>query len=273
MNLTAYLQHIGFSGTARADLPTLSALLKAHVCTVPFENLDVQLGRALTTAPQDAYEKIVGRGRGGWCYEQNGLFGWALSEIGFGVTRLAAAVMRQERGEVSTANHLCLRVNAPGDSADYLADVGFGGSLIEPIRLQEAEYMQPPYRLGLKKLDDRCWRFWEDNGSGVFCFDFLPEAGDESTLSKKSEFLQTDSSSGFVQNLVTQLRMPYQHRSLRGRVLTTIASNRKESKTLNSVEELVSVLADDFGLHVPEAADLWPRIQARHEELFGSEQT
>ena len=53
---------------------------------VPFENIDIQLGRSLTISVEDAFEKIVERGRGGWCYEQNGLFGWALSEIGFDVT-------------------------------------------------------------------------------------------------------------------------------------------------------------------------------------------
>lgn len=269
MNLDNYLQRIAFTGAVRADLSTLSALLRAHVCAVPFENLDVQLGRPLTTAAEDAYEKIVGNGRGGWCYEQNGLFCWALSEIGFDVTRLAAAVMRHERGDASTGNHLCIQVNVPGDSTGYLVDVGFGGSLFDPIKLKEAEYMQPPYRLGLKKLDDGFWRFWEDNGSGAFSFDFLAEAGDESALSKKSEFLQTDPSSGFVQNLVAQLRTPSQHMSLRGRVLTTVASDRNESRTLNSADELVSVLGDEFNLHVPEIVDVWPRILSRHEQLFG----
>lgn len=252
------------------DLPTLSALLKSHVCSVPFENLDVQLGRSLTIAPEDAYDKIVGNQRGGWCFEQNGLFGWALSEIGFDVMRLAAAVMRHERGAISTSNHLCLLVNIPGDSNDYLVDVGFGGSLFDPIKLEEAEYSHSPYSLGLRKLDDGFWRFWEDNGSGPFSFDFLAEAGDESMLSRRNEFLQTNDASSFVQNLVAQLRTPNQHKSLRGRVLTIVASDRTESRTLNSAQELVSTLADEFDLRVPEAIDLWPRILSRHEELFGS---
>ena len=271
MHLADYLNRIGFDGIPKADLPTLTGLLRAHVCSVPFENIDVQLGRPVTTASEDAYTKIVDERRGGWCYEQNGLLGWALSEIGFGVTRLAAAVMRHERGEESAANHLCLRVTVPGRSGDYLADVGFGGSLIEPIRLKEAEHLQPPYRLGLQKLDDGFWRFWEDSGKGPFSFDFLPEPGNEDALVSKCEFLQKDPSSGFVLNLIAQLRMPDRHKSLRGRVLTTVASDRNESRILNSAEELVDVLANSFGLHVPEAANLWPRIVARHQELFSSE--
>lgn len=271
MKLGDYLRRVAYSGPVNADLQTLTALLRAHVCSVPFENLDVQLGRVLNIALEAAYDKIVRRGRGGWCYEQNGLFCWALSEIGFDVTRVAAAVMRQERGEIATANHLCLLVKVPGDAADYLVDVGFGGSLFHPINLQEKEYTHRPYRLGLRRLDDGFWRFWQDSGSGEFTFDFQARAGDEGALAKRCAFLQTDASSPFVQNLVAQLRTADSHRILRGRILTTIDSQRTETRSLNSAEELVAVLAGEFGLNVPEAASLWPRILARHAELLAAE--
>jgi N-hydroxyarylamine O-acetyltransferase len=91
MHLLSYLERVGFRHTPRVDITTLQDLLRAHVCSVPFENLDVQLGRPLTTDVDDAYRKIVIDRRGGWCYEQNGLFGWALQQIGFEVTRVAAA--------------------------------------------------------------------------------------------------------------------------------------------------------------------------------------
>ena len=73
------------------DLATLKALHRAHLLAIPYENLDVQMGRRRTTSPAEAYEKIVGEKRGGWCYEMNGTFGWALKEAGFKVTRLAGA--------------------------------------------------------------------------------------------------------------------------------------------------------------------------------------
>ncbi len=271
MRLDDYLLRIGFDGDPAADLPTLQGVLRSHALSVPFENLDVQWGRPVTTSIEDAFVKIVGDRRGGWCYEQNGLFGWALSEMGFEVTRLAAAVMRQERGEVATANHLCLSVRIPGSPTAYLADVGFGGSLVEPIELEEGDHAQPPYRLGLQQLEGGFWRFWEDHGEGPFSFDFQAEAGDERALQGKCELLQTDPSSQFVQNCVVQRRLPDRHRSLRGRVLTTLAAGGEESRVLDSAEEFVTVLATEFGLDLPEAADLWPRILARHEQLFGSE--
>jgi len=113
MRLDRYLARIGFDGNPAPTRDTLNRLLRAHALSVPFENLDVQLGQPTTTDVGAAYRKIVERGRGGWCYEQNGLFGWALSEIGFDATRVAAAVMRHERGTSADASHLCLLVRMP----------------------------------------------------------------------------------------------------------------------------------------------------------------
>ena len=269
MRLEAYLDRVAYQGDTRPTLETLSALLRAHVSTIPFENLDVQLGRPLTTAPSEAYAKIVENRRGGWCYEQNGLFGWALGQLGFEVMRVAAAVMRQERGDVSTANHLCLLAGIPGLATRYLVDVGFGGSLWQPIEFAEREYRQTPYRLGLRRLGDEKWRFFEDPGNGEFSYDFEPVAADEAALSAKCEFLQTNPESSFVLNLVAQVRRPDSHIALRGRVLSTTTQDGTATRTLSSADELTETLDSVFGLNVPGIASVWPRILERHEALFG----
>lgn len=268
MDLRHYFDRIGYNGERRPSIASLRALQAAHICAVPFENLDVQLGRTLTTTVEPAYEKIVINGRGGWCYEQNGLFGWALSEVGFDVTRLAAGVMRHERGDSATANHLCLLVRVPGTTATYLVDVGFGGSMLEPITFDERDYAQAPFRLGLKKLADEYWRFWEDAGDGEFSFDFLPQPADEAALSMKCDELQTDPKSGFVLNLVAQLRSEKLHKTLRGRIFSVATTHGISRRTIDSVDELLTTLADQFRLDVPGIADLWPRINARHEHYL-----
>ena len=267
--LSPYFDHIGYRGDARADFATLRSLLQAHVTSVPFENLNVQLGRRLTTSPEDAFEKIVNGGRGGWCYEQNGLFGWILERIGYDVTRVAAAVMRHERGDVALANHLCLLVRCEDSPETYLVDVGFGGSLWEPILLAAAEHEQQPYRLGLRELPAGEWRFFEDHGGGEFCYDFAPVAAGEPELAAKCDELQTDPDSSFVLNLVAQIRKPDRHVALRGRVLSNTTAAGVSSRNLESPRELLQVLEREFGLDVPEIADLWPRIIARHREVFG----
>ena len=267
MNLQHYLQRIGFHGSVKPDLATLCQLQQAHVCTVPFENIDVQFGRPLTTGIEDAYKKIVTNRRGGWCYEQNGLFGWALSEIGYQVTRLSGSVMRQQYGDASDGKHLCLLEKPALSDKEFLVDVGFGGSMIRPMALEDSEERQTPFGLGLRRLDDHYWRFWENSGNGEFGFDFTTEAASEQSLSNKCRFLQSDPSSSFVVNLVAQLRCPDQHRILRGRVFTVVTANDTCVQTIDSADALVTTLADKFGLSVPEVADLWPKITRRHREI------
>ena len=270
MKLPLYLERIDYGGAIEPNFATLVALQEAHVCSVPFENLDVQLGRPLSIRIEDAFEKIVLNGRGGWCYEQNGLFGWALTQIGFGVTRIAASVMREKTGDASEASHLCLLVTTSESATKYLVDVGFGGSMIRPIPLLEAQYDQPPFSLGLDRLDDQYWQYWEDLGDGKFSFDFTEDPACELALAKKCEYLQSDPASPFVLNVVAQRRTRQQHFTLRGRVFSVSGPGGKESKTLDSPEALVSILANEFRLDVAGIADLWPKIVARHEQFFGT---
>ena len=268
MRLSRYLARVGIAEVLEPTRESLARLLRAHVLSVPFENLDVQLGVPTNTDVRSAYDKIVERGRGGWCYEQNGLFGWALETLGFDVTRIAAAVMRHERGSAADANHLCLLVRVPesGERA-LLSDVGFGGSLVAPLELAETTQNHAPYRVGLRRVDGR-WRFFEDSGDGELSFDFEASPGNEDRLAAKCQDLQTDPDSSFVQSLVAQQRHQYAHVVLRGRVLKRIDRDGRESRTLGSADELVATLADEFALDVPEAAGLWPRIVARHDALF-----
>jgi len=267
MRLRDYFQRIGWSDATAPTLDTLGALLRAHNHTVPFENLDVQLGNTLTTRVEEAYDKIVNAGRGGWCYEQNGLFGWALSEIGFDVQRVAASVMRAHRGPTSHANHLTLLVSLPHDDTRWLIDAGFGGSLLQPIRLEEGAHHHPPFTVGLRQLDDNSWQFWESIGGDEFSFDFEDVPADERAMSERCHYLQTSPESGFVQNFVCQLRRPNSHIVLRGRVFSIVTSEGKNKRVLESPDELVATLSDEFKLIAPEAANLWVQICERHKEL------
>ena len=151
MDLSAYLQRIRFDGSVRPDLATLKAIHRAHQYAIPFENLDVLLRRPVVLDPEASYDKIVRRRHGGWCYELTGLIGWALKEIGFELMRVSAGVMRVQAGDAQLGNHLCLLVRL---DQPYLVDVGFGGSLAEPLALAASEREDRPYRSG--------WANWAD---------------------------------------------------------------------------------------------------------------
>lgn len=267
MQLSDYFARIGWSGVTLPTLDTLGALLRSHNHNVPFENLDVQLGKTLTTSVEDAYDKIVNGGRGGWCYEQNGLFGWALSQIGFDVRRVAASVMRTQYGPVSAANHLALLVSLPHDDAPWLIDAGFGGSLLQPIRLRDGTHHHAPFTVGLRQLNHNWWQFWESFGESEFSFDFEDAPADERAMSDRCRYLQTSPDSSFVQNFVCQLRRNDAHIVLRGRVFSIVTTAGKCQRVLNSADELVATLRDEFKLVAPEAASIWERICERHEQL------
>jgi N-hydroxyarylamine O-acetyltransferase len=265
--LSAYLHRIRFEGSLRPDLATLTAIHRAHQHAIPFENLDVLLRRPVVIDPESNFDKIVCRRRGGWCYEMNGVMEWALKEIGFGVMRIGAGVMRVQAGDAQLGNHLCLLVRL---DQPYLVDVGFGGSLAEPLPLRASEREDRPYRLWLSEPGESYWRFSEiAHGDGdAFSFDFRVAPADEALLARKCRYLQTDPASPFVQNLVVQRRTADTHFSLRGRVLATIHTTHVDKTMLNSADELVATLRDRFDLDTPEAATLWPSICARHKALF-----
>jgi N-hydroxyarylamine O-acetyltransferase len=269
MDLQAYFDRIGFSGPARADLATLRGLHRAHLQAVPYENFDVQLGRPLTPDPTAAFEKIVGRRRGGWCYEMNGVFGLVLAELGFKVTRMAGAAMREMMGDVAVGNHLVLLVEIGGQP--WIADVGFGDGTLEPFRLEPAAMAVGGYAFRVEAMDEGWWRFHNHEQGGARSFDFRVAPADPALLAAKCQALQTASDSTFVLNAIAQRYRGETILQLRGRTLRRVTPpGAVETRLLASADELVAVLAGEFDLDLPEAATLWPRICARHEEVMAA---
>jgi N-hydroxyarylamine O-acetyltransferase len=133
VDIDAYLARIG---AARPPGPTADALRElqlAHLLSVPFENLDIVLGRPISLELESIYAKVVMRRRGGYCYELNGLFAWLLEALGFTVTRLSAQTVDGFEGEVGPEfDHLVLRVDL---EVPWLVDVGFGDTFRTPMRL------------------------------------------------------------------------------------------------------------------------------------------
>ena len=266
MDLAAYLDRVGFEGPARPDAATLIALHRAHLYAIPYENFDVQFGRPLTIDPEAAFEKIVGRRRGGWCYEMNGLFASALEAIGFTVTRLAGGVRRDLMGEVMVGNHLVLKVDLEG--GPWIADVGFGDGVLEPFPLSEGPIEAGGFSYRMERLDAAWWRFHNFPFGGAPNFDITLEAADPALLAEKCLWLQTWPESPFVLNATAQRHTPGEILVLRGRTLRRARPDGFSETLVGSADEFVDILARDFDLDLPDAAGLWPRICVRHEALF-----
>lgn len=266
MHLTDYFARIGYDGSPAADLETLQALSRLHPRAIPFENLDVQLKRPVSMAPEAVFDKLVTRRRGGWCYEMNGLLGWALGEIGFDVRRVEGGVMRMATGDDALGNHLCLVVRLDGQ--DYLVDVGFAGCQTAPMTIAAGTETHAPFELELVPLEEGYWRLVQYTLGKPFSFDFHPDRCDEALLADKCIWQQSDPASVFVQNLVAQKRTGDAHVTLRGRVFTRLEAGREDKRLLQTGGELVEVLREEFDLDVPEAEARWPVICERHAELF-----
>jgi N-hydroxyarylamine O-acetyltransferase len=269
MDLDAYFRRIDYSGARELTVAVLDAVMRAHLAAIPFENLDQQLGRRVTRDLSSVFEKVVGRRRGGWCFEQNGLLGSALQTIGFDVTPVAGGVRRNLAGDGALGNHLALVVRL--DGRPWLVDVGFGNSLARPIPLETGEHHHPPYRLRVYRTDDGYWRFEETAEGDPFSFDFRDEPADPAKLDWHQANFQDDPQSNFLLNLIAMRRAGATHRTLRGRLLTVRGEGEPRKRVLASADELVAVLRDDFGLDVPEIATRWPVIVERHGALFGED--
>jgi N-hydroxyarylamine O-acetyltransferase len=152
MNAAAYLDRIGYRGPVTPTAETLARIHRAHLETVPFENLDISRGHKIAIDEGAFVRKIVEERRGGFCYELNGAFAALLSALGYRVTLLSARVPNSDGSDGPEFDHLSLRVDL--DEA-RLADVGFGDSFLEPLRLQTGVE---------QKQGDRTYRIMEAAG-------------------------------------------------------------------------------------------------------------
>ena len=142
-NLPAYLDRIGYHGSVKADLVTLTALHAAHVDKIPFEGMDPFLRRPVDIGLGSIQQKLVNSRRGGYCFEQNTLFKAALEAIGFSVTGLGGRVrwMSQPGSPLGPREHMILSIDLPEGA--FIADVGFGACLLDrPLPLHgDSEHM------------------------------------------------------------------------------------------------------------------------------------
>jgi N-hydroxyarylamine O-acetyltransferase len=260
MDLNAYLQRIGHHGTREPTADTLVQLHRAHMYSVPFENLDIPLGRPIVLSLPALFEKIVRRRRGGFCYELNALFGWCLRELGFEVEMLSARVF--DRGAPGPEfDHMLLLVSG---SQPWIADVGFGDSFVEPIPLGRAEQAQRgrSYRL-VEQGED--WVLqqqapgsdWEPQ----YAFSLLPRTLED--FHSMCHYQQTSPASHFTRKSVCSLATPGGRVTLSsGRLIVTREGHREE-RTVAGAAEYLALLREHFGIDLGHEPDPERLMQGR----------
>ncbi|KUL68577.1 arylamine N-acetyltransferase family protein [Streptomyces sp. NRRL WC-3605] len=143
VEIDAYLSRLGAERPVRPTAEALRELHLRHLRTVPFENLSIHLGEEIVLEEKRLLDKVVGAGRGGFCYELNGVFGALLGALGFEVTLLAARVHGKERKLGIPYDHMALKVGT-ADGGSWLADVGFGAHSHHPLALDVRDEQADP---------------------------------------------------------------------------------------------------------------------------------
>jgi len=273
LNLDAYLQRIGWRGPApRADLASLRQLAALHAAAVPFENLSPWLGLPVVLTPQALQHKLVEQRRGGYCFEQNGLFRGVLERLGFPVVGLAARVLWGLPEPVPTPRtHRLLQVNVAGDP--WLVDVGFGGlTLTGALRLQaNVEQDTAHERFRLLHLPEDWLGEWHQqawlNGAWrtTYRFSLQPQHAWDDELA--NHYTATHPTSRFVNHLTVARALPDRRLTLLDRDLRIHRlSGATEHRVIADASTLVKVLSDDFGLPLP----AHPALERRIATLFAA---
>jgi N-hydroxyarylamine O-acetyltransferase len=143
LSLTAYLKRLGLAQAPAADAAGLAAVQRAHRLAIPFENLDIPLGRGIRIDGASVFDKLVMRRRGGYCFEQNRLFADMLAALGIANRPLLARVRLGADGDAHPPRtHVLLLAEVSG--APWIADGGFGGSYVPPLPLHDGAEAATP---------------------------------------------------------------------------------------------------------------------------------
>jgi N-hydroxyarylamine O-acetyltransferase len=267
-----YLDRIGYTGNLEPNLETLIGLHRAHLQTIPYENLEIHFGRTLELDLERIFERLVLERRGGWCYEMNGLFAWVLREIGFDVRLVSTQVTRSDGSLMAPGDHVALIVKfdsglKTGLEQNWLVDVGWGNGFLDPLPLEVGTYTQGFLEYRLESHADAWTFFNQQYGADGFSFRLEPDHFKQPDLGEFQErctWLQSSPESGFVRVTVCQRFTPEGINTLRGAVLTTIRSSGKLERTISSFEEYEQVLREDFKLEVPNLHELWEKVWESH---------
>jgi arylamine N-acetyltransferase len=284
VDVAGYLARLGVDHDDPPSVDGLARLHRAHAERVPYTSLDIHLGRRASVDPLESADRVVRTGRAGYCFLSNGAFAALLAALGYDVRWHVGAVQNRRLAEPPgrVVNHLALTVHRlPAPAAPdgrWLADVGLGDALHEPLPLAAGRTVQPPFGLSLSPsvVAPGGWRLEHDELGSFAGMDFWPEAAEPQDFAGAHHELSTSPTSGFVQVLVVARRTPTTSEVLRGCVLQMVGPDRVVTeRELTGRSEWFDTVVDGFGLSLEDVtADerdrLWDRVRSGHETWVGA---
>ena len=243
-DLDAYLERIRLKAVPKADADGMIAVQRAHRLAIPFENLDIRLGRGIDLAPDAIFAKLVAARRGGYCFEQNGLFLQALTDLGFTARPLLARVWL---GAIDTPprTHMLLLIRL--DSGWWIADAGFGGGYCPPMPLADA--VVGDHRLS---HDDRHGWLLERRGADGWApqYSFTLDEVWPADIAQANHFTATVPGGRFVDNVIASIVLPHGFASLFNRAYNRTSGSGEEHSEISSAKMLRMRLSLLFGIEL-----------------------
>jgi N-hydroxyarylamine O-acetyltransferase len=255
VDLAPYLARVGYHGPLDASVDTLRALHLAHVSHIPFENVDVLLGRGVDLDPAALERKLVAESRGGYCFEHNLLFSGVLETLGFELTRLSARVRFGAAGGVRPRTHMLLLVTVAG--SQWIADVGFGSDgLVLPVPFSPQSESPQGLRTYRVVQEGGWWVMQaKRDAEWVDLYVFSLDAHERIDYEVLNHYTATHPRSIFRSLLLAQLSSLERRLMLRNRQLTIETAAGTTTRTL-SEQDVVAALRDTFGLQLPPGTTL-----------------
>ena len=240
---------MNYHGSTAPTVDTLRGIHRAHLLTVPFENLDIHRNKPIVLDEAALFEKIVVHGRGGYCYELNGLLVSLLREMGFDVTMFSSNVIHG--GIPAEIDHLTLLIQLDDR---YIVDVGLGDSSRLPLRLEEGgEQYGTGQRYRFTQTDGR-WILWsgaENNGwYDEYSFDATMTPLALPDFENANRYYQTAPESWFVQGRICSRATEGGRISLTGDTLIVTRNGQREETPINGEQAFVRALSEHFGIQI-----------------------
>jgi len=250
-DLDGYLARIGWNGPREPTFATLAGVLRAHMTHIPFENLDVLLGRGIRIDSGSVYAKLVAAHRGGYCFEHGILLQSALSSLGFQPdVHTARVVLMRPRSEAALT-HMFLTVRM--DDQRYVLDPGFGGlAPLVPVPLAAARVCEGRDVHRLVNHGHEWVLETEVNGAWTPMWSSTLEPAEPVDFVMGNHFVSTFPISPFVTTLMLRAITPRGRVSVANRAMTRRHEGREEKRVIESRVELRAVLKEDFGFDLPE---------------------
>ncbi len=252
--LDAYFARTGYAGPRTPTLGTLHAITLHHVTSIPFENLDVMLGRGINLAPEAIFQKLVHDRRGGYCFEQNNLLLLVLRALGYRITPIGARVRWQIPRDITPARtHLFLRVHLP--EGDWLTDVGMGGaSLTGAIPLEfDRELSTPHEPRQLVRDGHRMFHQLWTGTEWTDCCEFTLDEMFPIDCEVANWWTSASPASHFKTNVVVgRAGRDGTRKAIRGGEFThRRGAEIVEQAPITDAAQLLAILAEHFDLHFP----------------------